>query len=46
MKIFNNYKAYDRKFIVFGHRGVPELCKENTLESFKKAIELDMMVLS
>ena len=40
MKIFSPHNAYNKKFIVFAHRGVPELCLENTLESFKKAIEL------
>lgn len=32
---------YSDNFIVFGHRGVPSLCQENTIESFLKAIELN-----
>jgi len=32
---------YDNNFIVFGHRGVPNLLPENTMESFMKAIELN-----
>ena len=40
MKIFNSNNPYNQKFMVFGHRGVPEKYPENTIESFKKAIEL------
>ena len=28
--------------IIFGHRGAPAYCKENTLQSFKKAIKQDV----
>ena len=40
MKILPKNNVYNNKFLVFGHRGVPELAPENTLESFKRAIEL------
>ena len=40
MKILPKNNVYNNKFLVFGHRGVHELVPENTLESFKKAIEL------
>ena len=36
MEIYN----HNKKFFVFGHRGVPYLEPENTLNSFKKAIDL------
>ena len=41
MKIFESNNVYNKNFIVFGHRGVPKLFPENTLDSFKKAIELE-----
>ena len=40
MEIFNKSHFYNSKFIVFGHRGVPEESPENTIESFEKAIDL------
>ena len=40
MEIYNHNKIYQQNFFVFGHRGVPSLVLENTLDSFKKAIEL------
>ena len=41
MEILNKSHFYHNKFIVFGHRGVPSLCQENTLESFKMAVDLN-----
>jgi len=41
MEIYNQNKIYQQNLFVYGHRGVPYLEKENTLSSFKKAIELD-----
>ena len=41
MEILSNSHFYNKDFIIFGHRGVPELCPENTIESFQKAIDLD-----
>ena len=41
MKIYQQNKIYTEDFFVYGHRGVPSLCDENTLSSFKKAIELN-----
>ncbi len=41
MKIFPTNNVYNKNFTVFAHRGVPKLFPENTLDSFKKAIELD-----
>ena len=41
MEILSNSHFYNKDFIVFGHRGVPELCPENTIESFQKAIDLN-----
>ena len=40
MEIYNHNKIYQQNFFVFGHRGVPYLEPENTLNSFKKAIDL------
>jgi glycerophosphoryl diester phosphodiesterase len=40
MEIYNHNKIYQQNFFVFGHRGVPSMVQENTLDSFKKAIEL------
>ena len=40
MEILQEKSVYSNKFMVFGHRGVPSLCKENTSASFNKAIEL------
>ena len=41
MEILSKSHFYNDNFIVFGHRGVPELCPENTKESFQKAIDLN-----
>ena len=41
MEILNKSHFYHNKFIVFGHRGVPSACQENTLESFKMAVDLN-----
>ena len=41
MEIYNQSKIYQQPFFVYAHRGVPYLEKENTLNSFKKAIELN-----
>jgi len=41
MEILNKAHFYNSKFIVFGHRGVPELCPENTIESFERAVALN-----
>ena len=41
MEILKENFFYNNKFMVFGHRGVPELCRENTKESFNKAIDLE-----
>ena len=41
MEKLNHKHFYNDNFIIFGHRGVPQLCKENTLDSFLKAIELN-----
>tara|TARA_B100000700_G_scaffold295685_1_gene358817 strand:- start:374 stop:1111 length:738 start_codon:yes stop_codon:yes gene_type:complete len=41
MEIYNQRKIYQQPFFVYAHRGVPYLEKENTLNSFKKAIELN-----
>ena len=41
MEILHKAHFYNNQFIVYGHRGVPELCPENTIESFEKAIELN-----
>ena len=40
MKTFESNNVYNKNFTVFGHRGVPKLALENTMDSFKKAIEL------
>ena len=40
MEIYNHNQFYSQKFFIYGHRGVPYLKKENTLESFQKAIDL------
>ena len=40
MKILPKNNVYNKDLTVFGHRGVPSLEPENTLKSFKKAIEL------
>ncbi len=41
MKIYHQNMVYHQNFFVYGHRGVPSLLDENTLESFEKAIELN-----
>ena len=41
MEILKKTIFYNKKINIIGHRGVPELCKENTLESFQKAIDLN-----
>ena len=41
MEKLNHKHFYNDNFIIFGHRGVPQLCQENTLDSFLKAIELN-----
>ncbi len=40
MEILNKRHFYHKSFIIFGHRGVPELYPENTLQSFESAIDL------
>ena len=40
MKILPKNNVYNKAFTVFGHRGVPYLAPENTLKSFKIAIDL------
>ena len=40
MEILNKRHFYHNSFIIFGHRGVPELYPENTLQSFECAIKL------
>ena len=40
MEILSKRHIYNNGFIVFGHRGVPELYPENTIESFNEAIRL------
>ncbi len=40
MKILPKNNVYNKTFTVFGHRGAPYLAPENTLKSFKIAIEL------
>jgi glycerophosphoryl diester phosphodiesterase len=40
MKKLQRNNVYNRRFTVFGHRGVPSRLPENTIESFKKAVEL------
>ena len=41
MEILSNSHFYNNNFIIFGHRGVPEMIPENTIESFQKAIDLN-----
>ena len=41
MKIYHQNMDYHQNFFVYGHRGVPTILPENTLESFEKAIELN-----
>ncbi len=41
MEILNKRHFYHNSFIIFGHRGVPEVYLENTLQSFEHAIELN-----
>ena len=40
MKKLQRNNVYARGFTVFGHRGVPSLFQENTIQSFQKAIDL------
>ena len=41
MEILNKRHFYHNSLIIFGHRGVPEFYRENTLQSFEYAIELN-----
>ena len=41
MKTLKKTKIYNKKFFIYGHRGVPSLEEENTISSFEKAIELN-----
>ena len=40
MKKLQKNNVYARGFTVFGHRGVPSLVPENTIQSFQKAVDL------
>ena len=40
METLKKTKIYNKKFFIYGHRGVPSLKHENTIPSFEKAIEL------
>ena len=40
MKKLQRNNVYNRNFTVFGHRGVPNLLPENTIQSFQKAVDL------
>ena len=41
METLKKNKIYNKKFFIYGHRGVPSLEQENTIPSFQKAIELN-----
>jgi len=40
METLKKYMKFSNTFFVYGHRGVPSLISDNTLQSFEKAIEL------